>query len=563
MNKHSARNATLALEVAVCIAYAPSLGNGFLHFDDDQYVVLNPQVQAGLRWEGVHWAFTSVGYAANWHPLPWLSHMSDVSLFGLSPWGHHLVSVLIHALATALFFLALKAMTGSAGASAVAAAFFGLHPLRVESVAWVAERKDVLSGLFWMATLIAWIRYARCRSVASYLLALAAAALALASKPMAVTLPLVLILLDWWPLGRFKLTGGFGPGSGADRRRILPREGWLILAEKIPFLVLSGLVAAVTLQAQRAGGTLGLLDNAPLHHRLANVLASGANYLVKAALPVGLAVFYPFPESGPPIWKTAGAALLLSAATVAAVFKARRHPWFLAGWLWYLLTLLPVIGLVQAGFQAMADRYTYLPLAGIFIAATWAGGEVTKRWPRRATLLAGGVAALILLCAFATVLQIRHWRDDFTLFNHAARVTRGNWMAHYQLAGIYRSQRAWERTAHHYAEATRLKPRFFSARLGYGNALLELGRTDEAVAQLEEAVKLMPAHVKAHNNLGLARLRQGRIDAAIASFRRALELDPGYAEGWKNLGSALALTGRSREAGEAFARAAMLRGGIH
>jgi len=320
-------------------------------------------------------------------------------------------------------------------------------------------------------------------------------------------------------------------------------------------------VAVVTLQTQRAGGTLGLLDNAPLHHRLANVLVSGATCLIKAALPLGLAVFYPFLEAGPPLWKTAGAALLLAAATTAAVLEARRHPWFLMGWLWYLVTLLPVIGLVQAGFQAMADRYTYLPFAGIFISTTWAGREVAARRPCIAIPLAGSVAALILLCAFATALRIRHWRGDFTLFNHAVRATRVNWMAHYQLAGIHRNQRAWERTAHHYAEAVRLKSRFFSARLGYGNALLGLGRTDEAIVQLEEAVRLMPAHVKVHNKLGLARVRQGRIYATVSSFRRAVELDPGYAEGWKNLGSALALMGRTRDAGAAFSRAAMLRGG--
>jgi Flp pilus assembly protein TadD len=549
----------LAVALLALVAFWPVTHNAFVNFDDDEYITRNAVVARGVTAEGVALAFTK-SYAANWHPLTWISHMVDVELFGLDPRAHHFVGLALHG-ATALLLLAtLRAMTGLLLPSLLVAALFAVHPLHVESVAWAAERKDVLSGLFWTLAVGAHLRYARRPGTGRYLAVLLLFALGVMAKPMVVTLPLVLLVLDYWPLGRF----GVRPGAPAGRG-----GGPAVLLEKLPLLALSLLAGLVAIQAQRAGGAVASLSSFPLPARAANALLSAAGYLAKTLVPSGLAVFYPFrPHAlGEPAVLAAGA--LLAAASLAAWRLRRTRPWNLAGWLWYLVTILPVIGLIQVGEQAMADRYTYLPLVGVFVAAGWGIAPVLlRRSPAGRALRLATVAALLLLVAL-TRRQTAVWRNDETLFGHAIRVTTGNWKALYSL-GLARDAAGDREGAERlYREAIRTKPDFSVARYSLAMGLDERGRSGEALAELREAaralpgdpvirmalalmldregltaeaivnlrdlVRLRPDVAMAYNNLAVLLTRQGETGEAGALLRRALELDPGYGDARRNL----------------------------
>ncbi|HEY9422309.1 MAG TPA: hypothetical protein VIW92_12900 [Thermoanaerobaculia bacterium] len=406
-----------ALALLTVLAFLPSLGNGYVLLDDPLYVTGNPQVRQGITREGLAWALTA-NVANNWHPLTVLSHMLDVEVFGLPAAGHHLTSLLLHLANVLLLFAALQRMTGAAFRSALVAALFAVHPTRVESVAWIAERKDVLSGLFWMLALLAYVHYACRPNPRRYLPVALAMALGLAAKPMVVTLPCVLLLLDFWPLGR---------------------RGWgRLILEKVPLFVLSAASSLVTLRYQET--SLAPLEVLPWDLRFANAAVSYATYLGKAFLPRNLAVFYPFPAEIP-AWKVAGASALLLLLTGLAIWRARRSPWLLVGWLWFLGTLVPVIGLVQVGRQAMADRYTYLPFIGLFLAMVWGAAELAQR---RASLrpILGTLAVLAILgLAGMTRAQVHHWRDSVTLFRHALKVSRDNPLARRGLAKALAAQK--------------------------------------------------------------------------------------------------------------------------
>jgi protein O-mannosyl-transferase len=399
-----------ALALLTVLAFLPSLGNGYVILDDPLYVTANREVRQGITLEGAAWALTA-NVANNWHPLTVLSHMLDVEVFGLPPVGHHLTSLLLHLAGVLLLFEALRRMTGAAYRSALVAALFAVHPTRVESVAWISERKDVLSGLFWMLALLAYLGWVRRPSAGRYLLVTLALALGLAAKPMVVTLPCVLLLLDFWPLGRRGLRG--------------------LIVEKIPLFALSAASSVVTLHYQRT--SMAPLDVLPWDLRLANAAVSYVSYLGKAFLPRNLAVFYPFPMEIP-AWKTAGAVLLLALVTALAVWRARKSPWLLVGWLWFLGTLVPVIGLVQVGRQAMADRYTYLPFVGLFLAVVWGTAEWAERRGALRPVLGALAVLAILGLAGMTRAQTRHWRDGVTLFRHALAVTGNNPLARQGLA---------------------------------------------------------------------------------------------------------------------------------
>lgn len=402
-----------ALALLTVLAFLPSLGNGYVILDDPLYVTTNHEVRQGITRDGAAWALTA-NVANNWHPLTVLSHMLDVEVFGLPPAGHHLTSLLLHLAGVLLLFEALRRMTGAVYRSALVAALFAVHPTRVESVAWISERKDVLSGLFFMLALLAYLGWVRRPSAGRYLLVALAMALGLAAKPMLVTLPCVLLLLDFWPLGR----------RGLGR----------LTLEKIPLFALSAASSLVTLHYQKT--SMAPLDVLPWDLRLANAAVSYVAYLGKAFLPRNLAALYPFPMEIP-AWKTAGALLLLAIVTAFAIWRARKSPWLLVGWLWFLGTLVPVIGLVQVGRQAMADRYTYLPFIGLFLAVVWGLAELMELVERRGALrpVLGALAILAILgLAGMARAQTRHWRDSVTLFRHALAVTGDNPLARRGLA---------------------------------------------------------------------------------------------------------------------------------
>jgi protein O-mannosyl-transferase len=515
------------------------LGSDFVNFDDNRYVSENPHVLEGPTGESVAWAFTAVEQA-NWHPLTWLSHMLDVRLFGLDPGKHHLTSLLLHAANATLLFLLLVRMTGALWRPALIALLFAVHPLHVESVAWIAERKDVLSALFWLLTLGAWLSYLRARTAVRYAAVVALYALGLMAKPMLVTLPFTLLLLDFWPLKRLALPLG---KSAAKLSRLL--------LEKAPLFAMSAASCVVTVIAQRSGGSVETLQDFSAVERLANAAAAYVAYLGKTLWPASLAVFYPHPH-GVVAWSAVLSALVLAASTVLALGLVSKAPFVPFGWLWYLGTLVPVIGLFQVGAQGMADRYTYLPLVGIFVAISWGLAELAKR--SRSARLAVAVASVAAVLALSAVTraQVRHWADSVSLFDHALEVTSENWMAHTNLGVALFDQGRTDEAIGHYTEALRIWPGFAEAHNDLGLALVRQGRIPEAIGHYDEALRLSPNLVDARNNLGTALARQGRTAEAIAQFEEALRLSPRTAGIRFNLGNAFLAAGRFAEAVEQF-----------
>jgi len=517
----------LMLTFGTLACYWPVRHFDYVNLDDPLYVYQTRMVQQGLSWPGVIWAFQCIK-GGNWNPLVWLSHMADCQLYGVTPGGHHLTNLLLHSANVWLLFLVLKRMTGAIWRSGFAAAIFAWHPLHVESVAWVSERKDVLSTLFWLLTIWAYVRYAeqseggtqkaesshtpyasRITQHAScyYGLALFFFALGLMCKPMLVTLPFVLLLLDYWPLRRLS----FPPLHHSITPPPQPSTPPLLrlLLEKLPFAVLSLAVGALAVWAQQNVQALGTES---LSLRLENAVVSYATYLGKFFWPVNLAVFYPYPDSIP-MWQAGGAALVLGAISWAVIRGMRQRRYLGAGWFWFLGTLVPVIGLLQVGMQALADRYTYIPYIGLALMVSWGLADLAAAWPRGRAALAGA-AALALGCCLATSRsQIKHWRDSTALYEHALKVTSGNYMAHDNL----------------------------------GNVLMDDGKLDEAVKHYREVIRLTPTIGKPYNDLGKAYALQGKMDDAMILFSNAARLNPGLAQARWNLGNAWLLKGKVAE----------------
>jgi tetratricopeptide (TPR) repeat protein len=519
--------------LAVLAAFLPILDNGFIAlFDDNVYVTENPRVLEGLGARGVAWAFTTF-HAANWHPLTWLSHMLDVSLFGVDAGRHHAVNLLLHAVNTVLLFAALGRLTGAVWPSAFVAAVFGVHPLHVESVAWIAERKDLLSTLFWALALLAYAGWQRRRSALGYATLLAAYAAGLMAKPMLVSLPVLLLVLDYWPLGRLR------PLRGERRHDAAPSApaAWApLVREKLPLFALAAFSGVLTLLAQSRGGSVGTLGQIPLLLRLGNALKAWSAYVLETAWPSGLAAYYPHPLENLRAGEVLLAAVFLAGATAAVLRRGRTHPQLLAGWAWFLVTLLPVIGLVQAGSQGMADRYMYVPLAGLSMMAAWGAATLpAHRWPASAAL-ALALAPLLLI----TRLQVGVWKDSDTVFRHAAEATVGNWLAHYNL-GVSAAQRGRPGEAiEQYRQAIVFRPSMAGARINLGALLAEQGRIAEAVEQYSEALRYDPSNVAAHVNLGIDLTDLGRYDEAVLHYQEALRLEPGHAQARANLAWLLA-----------------------
>jgi tetratricopeptide (TPR) repeat protein len=527
MRRHLAIGASLV--VAIVVAYASVGTHGYLNLDDDVYVLRNPWIREGLSWATVQWAFTTV-YEAYWIPLTWLSLALDCSLFGMRAGAHLLENVALHAADTLLLYALLVTTTGAVGRSAWVAALFALHPMHVESVAWVAQRKDVLSTLFWMLTTLAYVRYVRAPGVGRYLLVVLAFALGMLAKPMLVTLPVTLLLLDVWPLAR-RDRGVAG-----------------LVAEKLPLLALSVTISAITIWTQHGAGAVPELATRGLGDRIATALVNYGLYLGKLAWPVGLAVFYPLTPGDAGL--AASAALLLLVVSALAWALRRQEPAILIGWSWFLVTLLPVIGLVQVGGQQIADRYSYVPSIGIFIAVAWGmprvWTRVTSDADRRA-LVAGGVATVIV-AALLTRQQVSYWRDSITLFTRAVEVTQRNFFAHNNLGEALATAGRREEAAVHYAEAVRIHPGYAPARNNQGMILAEAGRYGEAEREFRAALEINPRMTMAENNLATTRARLGDYEDAIIHYQRALVLEPSNVIALAGYGDSLALLGRLDEA---------------
>ncbi len=552
----------MLLSLTVLAIFWQVQNHAFIHLDDGEYVTDNIHVRTGLRWKNITWAFTST-HAANWHPLTWLSHMLDCELFGLNPKGHHLTSLLFHLVNSLLLFLILKQMTGAVWRSGFVAALFALHPLHVESVAWVAERKDVLSTLFWMLTLWAYLGYVKRPKGKRYLLTLLLFALGLMAKPMLVTLPFVLLLLDFWPLERFRLGRSGNSNTAISQPSIHANEPrtqvFRLLVEKIPLFALAALSSVVTFIVQKSGGAVGTLETYPFQIRLANALISYVRYIIQMIWPHNLAVFYPHPGQSLPMWQATGAGLLLLIISAAVVRAGHRYPYLPVGWLWYVGTLVPVIGLVQVGAQAMADRYTYVPLIGLFIMIAWGVSDLvgSRRYGKPALALAA--TSLLVTSMVLTSLQVKHWKNSLTLFNHALQVTENNSQIHNNLGNVLSEKGKLQAAISHYTSALKINPNYGEARINLGVALANQGKLKEAIKHYSEAARLTPNSPELHNNLGVALFREGHIAAAIDHYLAAVQLKPDYAEAHNNLGNALAQQEKLVEAEVHYSKALMIR----
>ena len=572
----------LLLALATLAVFLPVARQGFVNYDDSDYVTENAHVQGGLNWENVGWAFTT-GHASNWHPLTWLSHMLDRQLFGLNAGAQHLVSVGFHIANALLLLLLLRRMTGALWRSVLVAALFALHPLHVESVAWASERKDVLSAFFFLLTVGAYAAYVEARrgsqdtatrparwpALAFYLAALMFFTLGLMSKPMLVTLPFVLLLLDYWPLKRLSHATLHAQPSTLLR----------LMAEKVPFLLLAAASSVITFIVQRKGGAVS--TSLTVGQRIANALVSYVRYLGKMFWPLDLSILYPHPGRWP-AWQVIASAALLLSILVAVLLLARKRPYLVVGWLWFGGMLVPAIGLIQVGIQSMADRYTYLPLIGLFIMLVWGINELVPDRPWRGQALAVGGVSLLTACALLTVRQIQFWRDSEALFGHAVQVTRGNYLAYNNL-GFYLSgqgrvleamdnyrkslainpayedalnnlgyalagQKKYSEAIPLYQAALRIRPNHTEVHNNLGNALSETGQIDDAIQHYLVVLKQKPEHADAHNNLGIALAMKGKLDEAVPHFQAAIRFKPSYASAHSNLGNALAVQHKLDEA---------------
>lgn len=500
-----------ALALLTFAVFAPSLRNDYVDFDDPQYVFDNIRVQQGLTFDNLRWAFTT-GYFSNWHPLTWLSYMLDYELFGLAPWGYHLVNVLFHAANAGLLVLALTRLTGAPLLALLAAAFFALHPLRVESVAWIAERKDVLSGFFGILCLLAYANYAKAPSKSRYALVVLWLALGLMAKPMLVTWPCVLLLLDYWPLRRIP--------SLRDLRAF-----GRCAAEKLPLFALAAASSVATFFAQR-GQAMVTLDEFPLSIRLANAPVAYARYLANTVWPSGLAAHYAHPGHGLAAAQIAAAVLALLVLTLAALIAVRRAPYVIVGWLWFVGTLVPVIGLVQVGGAAMADRYTYLPAIGLAIAVVWLGAAAAARGPRMGPALLAAAVAVFAIHAALTIRQIATWRDSEILYTRALAVNPRNHMVHHFLGAAYAKQNRLDEARRHFEQALLISPNQHLALNALGVLYRGQGLQAEAERLFRASIASDPSNGTAHGNLGELLAQTGRIDEGLDHLRTALTLIP-------------------------------------
>jgi len=520
----------VGLVVLTAAVFAALRHFDFIGFDDPGYVKQNTHVTGGLTLSGITWAWTT-GHAANWHPLTWMSHMFDAELFGLRPGGHHLTSVILHIVNVLLLFVLLKRATGALGPSAFTAALFAIHPLHVESVAWIAERKDVLSTMFWWLAMIAYVGYVQQPRLWRYLAVCLMMALGLLAKPMLVTLPLVLLLFDVWPL-----------------KRIQAGQPWTrLVLEKLPLFALAAASSVITFLVQQQGGAVTGFGLLPISKRIANALVAYLRYLGKTFWPADMAIFYPYSEALPGWW-VAGSAVLLIALSFLAVRAVRRSPHLFVGWFWYVVTLVPVIGIVQVGTQAIADRYTYVPLVGIFMAIAWSAAAIAPSSAARRWALPAVATLVVLALATVAYAQVQVWQNNFTVWTHARAVTQDNYIAENELGVILVNKGQFDEALPYFERASAMKAEYVEARFNRGLAYLRRGRVADSIEQLSITVRLKPDHADAFNNLGFALMSTGKTDEALQSYMQALRLKPEMVDAHNNAGFVLAAAGRVPEA---------------
>jgi len=549
-------------ELIVCVflivmtlsVYWQVLGYDFVNYDDDQYITENPSVREGLTKKSILWAFTSF-HIGNWHPLTWISHMLDCELFGLKPGMHHLTNLIFHTINTLLLFLVLRRMTGSIWRSGFVAALFALHPLHVESVAWIAERKDVLSTLFWMLTLWTYVSYCERPTAFRYFLIIIFFSLGLMAKPMLVTLPFVLLLLDYWPLNRLNL-------DWPDKKNRMQFQTSSILRlflEKVPLFAITGVLVVVTYFAVIEGATVGVLPDLPLQDRTAHALVSYVGYIRKMIWPNDLAIFYPHPgtvhQGTVPIWPGVWAGLFLVCLSIMFIRVSKSRPYLLVGWLWYLGTLLPVIGIVQAGKQAMADRYTYVPLLGLFIMIAWGIPGLLGKWRYRRSVLSLSAALVLSAFMLCTWSQLHHWKDSISIWNNALTKTHDNWIAHNNMADFLVKEGLRAEQRRHLSKAILSRHGLRDVHIDELIKAPPFKETlQKAIGHFIEAIKIKPNYVGAYNNLGVALLHQGKYNEAINHFKIALLIRPDHKTARRNLEVTLKKTRKSPGASDSSPR---------
>jgi len=507
----------LFLALSTVLVYGDIFSHQFVIIDDPVYVAQNPYVQSGLTLQNVKWAFTTTR-AEFWHPLTWLSYMLDTRVFGGLPAGYLFTNLLLHVLSAILVFFLFRRMTGAVWQSAFVAALFALHPLHVESVAWIAERKDVLSAFFWMLTTYFYCSYVERPGHKRLLTVCLFLALGLMAKPMLVTLPFVLLLLDYWPLGRFKPERP--PGASIP-------SALLLIREKIPLFIITAVFSLTAFVVQKTGGGISSSEQYPLGDKFCNALISYGSYMVKMIWTQNLAVFYPFPNNFP-IWKVAGAVVLLTGITLLALKSARRYPFFIVGWLWYLGTLFPVIGLVKIGDFSMADRYMYIPMIGLSIIVAWGTPVMLAKIPRKRIVLATAAAIALAGLSFTTYWQVRLWTNSFTLFEHALQVTEDNFFAHYGLGQLYAGQGKFDQAIVHFSKAVHINPTKVTLYNDLGRSLAGRGNINEARIQFAKALEIKPHYPATHFYLANILVIQNQFNKAIYHFSEALRLHPDF-----------------------------------
>ena len=509
----------------------------FVNYDDPLYVLDNAHVRAGLTWRGIEWAFTHV-HSQNWHPLTTISHMLDCQLFGVNPGAHHLMNVFFHSIAAVLLFALLAQITDRVWLGGFVAAAFAIHPLRVESVAWIAERKDVLSGVFFMLTLIAYVAYTRKRTVGRYLTMSILFACGLMSKPMLITTPLILLLLDYWPLTRCQppaRQSGYGGGARSeDRGQKISSPRWTkLVVEKVPLFALSIGSCVATLWAQNFA--LGSTEFLPLRWRITNAVFSYFEYVRQMCFPVDLIPFYVHPESRLEMWRLLLAATILIALTAIVFMRRRKNPYLIVGWFWYLIMLIPVIGIVQVGLQGHADRYTYLPQIGLDVALVWLIWDLTKSWRQQKILLSATATIVLGTLSILSWKQTMHWRDTEALWRHTLAVTPDSDVAHAGLGGILFVRGQIDESIDHYERALRLRDGNVAAHFGLGRALAAKQKTDAAIFHFQKALGIQPDYIGASNDLGVLFASKGEIKEAVAAWEQSLSFDPDNADAANNI----------------------------
>jgi hypothetical protein len=544
-----------ALTVSALLVFWQVRNFDFVNYDDDAYVYKNPYVLNGLTPAGVIWAFTT-DTSSHWHPLTWLSLMLDCQLFGPGPAGFHLTNLFFHIVNTLLLFLVLKQMTNAIWQSAFVAALFALHPMHVESVAWIVGRKDVLSALFWFLTMGAYFAYIRRPGAFRYTVTLVLFALGLMAKPMLVTLPFVLLLFDYWPLDRFaasrivKTAGdkSHKPAPIHDGRAVLYR----IIIEKIPFFALVAVSSIVTFMMMRSGGRVMNMDMLPLNSRIVNAVLSYVRYLYKMVWPQNLAAFYPFDIGEFPFWQVAACVLLLLVISIFVISFGRKQKYLPVGWFWFVGTLVPVIGFVQVGLQAYADRYTYIPYIGLFVMLTWGLPQLLSKWisasPQRKIALGLSMILILTTLGICTHRQTSYWKNSITLFSHVLEVTENNYVAYNNRSVAYGDLGCWSQAVEDVSQAVRINPNYARGHYNLGLAYANLGRLPEAIEAYKQAVRLKPNYILAYNNLGVTYGNLDRLPEAIEAFKQVIKIKPDSAEAHYNLGNAYLAIGDKNSA---------------